>query len=132
MITHRVIADDDISIGKAKRRRLRVLLERGSRIDSKDVRDLAFHYGQRVQQLYGGQDGISIMFYTELFTPTGILGSWDRCPGGRWANAYDAPQLPQQWVITRGVDADLLLKMRQHLADQARSRRRDGGNVEGR
>ena len=131
MIKHRVITDDPIPVAAAKRRRVRLLVERGTKIETKEIRELAKSWAETVEKEHGHQDAIAVMFYDDIFSTTGILGSWDRCPGGRWANAVEAPDKPQMWVIIRGVDSDVLLKVRLHLQEQAkRSRSRGGGNVD--
>lgn len=119
-IFQRLISDDPIPIGHARRRRVRVLVERGTRIETKKVRDSAIVWATAVEDQHGHQDAIAVMFYDDILNTAGILGSWDRCPGGVWANAVDAPNKPQMWVIIKGVDSDVLLKMQLYLLQQAK------------
>lgn len=127
----RILQDDPVDFGKVKRRRIRVLVERGIRIDSKHVRDLSIYLGRCAEVLHGEQRAMSVIVFNDLFSVFGVIGSWDLCPGGQWRNAVDAPELPRQWVITRGTDADMMLRLQQYLADQTRRRRsRDGGKVD--
>ncbi len=130
---HRLISDDPIPCARAKRRRVRLLVERGTRIETKEVREMAMAWATALDADHGHQDAIAIMFYDDIFSTAGILGSWDRCPGAIWANAVDAPKLPQMWVIIKGVDSDVLLKIRINLQEQANRRRSSGGgNVDSR
>ncbi len=132
-MNHRLISDDPIPVARAKRRRVRILVERGTRIETKEVRELAMLWAAAVEEDHGHQDAIAIMFYDDILSTAGILGSWDRCPGAIWANAVDAPKLPQMWVIIKGVDSDVMLKIRINLQKQASRRRSsDGGNVDSR
>lgn len=120
MIHHKLISDDPIPFGATQRRRVRLLVPRGTKIETKESRELAMLWATMVDDQHGHQDAIAIMFYDDILSTTGILGSWDRCPGARWANAVEAPDLPQMWVIIKGVDSDALLKTRLYLAEQAR------------
>ena len=130
---YRVLEDNAINFGNVSRRRVRILVPRDSKIDAKDIRDLCISLAASVEELHGKQRAISVMVYTDLFSVFGIIGSWDLCPGGQWRNAVDDPGLPRQWVVNRGIGADMMLKLSVYFSDRTnRSSSQDGGNVEGR
>lgn len=101
MIQHKVITDDAIDIGRCKRRRVRVLVPAGARIDARETRDIAMAVRDAVWKRHGAQAALKVLFYTDIFTPVDVLGAWDYCPGGVWANAFDRPDDPMTWVLKR-------------------------------
>ena len=99
---YRIIADDAIDFGRVKRRRVRVLIERGVAVKLQGVRDLAKLIGGRALDKHGDQAAIAVMFYDDIFSPLGILGSWDWCPDGVWGDADKAragDYSQHRWVL---------------------------------
>lgn len=101
---HRIISDDAIDFGRVKRRRVRVLIERRLTVDTRPVRELAELIAHRVLEKHGDQHAIAVMFYDDIFTPAGTLGSWDWCPNGVWADADTARSgdySHHRWILDR-------------------------------
>ncbi len=124
MLRHKVITDDPIDFGAVKRRRVRILVPRGSAIEGKEVRDLAFSVKTAVWDRHGHQSGLAVMFYDDIFSTRGSLGSWDYCPNGRWVDACDSPSSPQRWILERQS------KELWDLIADLRSRSQGVGNVD--
>jgi len=103
---HRLISDDDISFGRVRRRRVRVLIERGFPVEERPVRALAEILARGVLKKHGDQAAIAVMFYDDIFTPQGTLGSWDWCPNGVWGEAdktRDGDYSQHRWVLERSA-----------------------------
>ncbi len=126
MLQHKIISADPINVGAATRRRVRVLVPRGTGIDRKEARDLAFAVKAAVWDRHGKQIALAVIFYDDILHPSGTLGSWDYCPNGVWADAVDDPSSQQRWVLERSS------KEAWDIMAALSRRSRDGGNVDSR
>jgi hypothetical protein len=126
VLKHKIISDDPIDFGAITRRRVRILVPRGTGIDRKEARDLAFAVKKAVWDRHGEQIALAVIFYDDIFDPAGTLGSWDYCPNGVWGDAVDDPSSQQRWVLERSS------KEAWDIVATLRRRSRDGGNVDNR